>query len=54
MRGALLLALVGALSACGGPPPQPGDRVHPRHGPIIPEPGVTISGDLRVGVVGSF
>ena len=52
MKGvASLTALPALLAACTGPEQQPGDRVHPVHGPSVSKPGVSISGNVRVGVV---
>ncbi len=47
---ALILAAVLALAGCGidGPPERPGDPEEERR----PEPGVTVSGEARIGAIG--
>jgi hypothetical protein len=53
-RAALIVAVLTALAACGVTTPEGSDPVHPRQGPKVTEPGVTVSGSVRVGVVRVF
>jgi len=50
----LFAGLLIALGACGGPPPDQDERVHLRHGKVGSDPGVSIHGDIRVGVVSNL
>ncbi|QUJ76861.1 hypothetical protein KDD17_02010 [Sulfitobacter albidus] len=47
------LAVVLLLAACTGPKPDP-DYVSPRQQPSVTTPGVTVSGDVSVGVLRRF
>ncbi|NRB00528.1 MAG: hypothetical protein HRU32_12030 [Rhodobacteraceae bacterium] len=46
-----LVVLCAGLAACGldGPPAQPEGTLS-----SSPQPGITVSGDARIGVVGGF
>lgn len=50
----LFAGLLFVLGACGGPPPDQNERVHPKHGKIGSDPGLSVHGDFRVGVAGKL
>lgn len=54
MRLLSVFCLMCAVSACGAPSADRNEPEHPWQGKRVTEPGVSISGDVRVGVVRVF
>lgn len=53
-RFTFIAGLLFALGACGGQPSEQEERVHLKHGKMGSDPGLSVHGDVRVGVVRNF